>query len=465
MASVARTVTSGPGPIRKAGNALARVVHRSGSATRRRIRRHTHAGGAGESGLAKLIELHAVNSAGDMLITIALASTIFFSVPTGEARGRVALYLLVTMAPFALLAPVIGPLLDRIPHGRRAAMAMSMLTRAILAWTMADVVSTAGLELYPAALGVLVASKAYGVVRSAVVPRLLPARTTLVKANSRVTLAGLLATAVAAPVGGLLHLISPGAPLYGAFVVFVGGTVLSFSLPHKVDSAKGEARAQLTSGEHHLPGHHPSLEKEEPAARPGLRTVGPAVLNALGANAALRFLSGFLTLFLAFLLREQPLGGLSAAFSLGVVAVAAGTGNAFGTALGSWLRARPPEKIIATALGIALTAVVSAAAWYGPLTIALVAAVAGITQALSKLSLDATIQRDVPEQYRSSAFARSETALQMAWVIGGALGIVLPLNGTLGMSVAAVVVASGFVVALRGLRAAPRRGAGHPRAA
>jgi MFS family permease len=470
MASVARTVTSGPGPIRKAGNALARVVHRSGSATRRRVRRHTHAGGAGESGLAKLIELHAVNSAGDMLITIALASTIFFSVPTGEARGRVALYLLVTMAPFALLAPVIGPLLDRIPHGRRAAMAMSMLTRAILAWTMASVVSTAGLELYPAALGVLVASKAYGVVRSAVVPRLLPARTTLVKANSRVTLAGLLATAVAAPVGGVLHFINPGAPLYGAFVVFVGGTVLSFSLPHKVDSAKGEARAQLTSGEHHLPGHHPSmekesLEKEEPAARPGLRTVGPAVLNALGANAALRFLSGFLTLFLAFLLREQPLGGLSAAFSLGVVAVAAGAGNAFGTALGSWLRARPPEKIIASALGIALTAVVSAAAWYGPLTIALVAAVAGIAQALSKLSLDATIQRDVPEQFRTSAFARSETALQMAWVIGGAIGIVLPLNGTLGMSVAAAVVASGFVVALRGLRAAPRRGAGHPRAA
>lgn len=466
MASVARSVTSGPGRIRKTGNALARAVHRSGSATRRGVRRHTHAGGAGESGLAKLIELHAVNSAGDMMITIALASTIFFSVPTGEARGRVALYLLVTMAPFALLAPVIGPLLDRIPHGRRAAMAMSMLARAILAWTMADVVSTAGLELYPAALGVLVASKAYGVVRSAVVPRLLPARTTLVKANSRVTLAGLLATAVAAPVGGLLHFISPGAPLYGAFVVFVGGTVLSFSLPHKVDSAKGEARAQLTSGEHHLGvHHHATATKAGPAARPGLRTVGPAVLNALGANAALRFLSGFLTLFLAFLLREQPLGGLSAAFSLGVVAVAAGTGNAFGTALGSWLRARPPEKIITTALVGALTAVVAAAAWYGPLTIALVAAVAGIAQALSKLSLDATIQRDVPEQFRTSAFARSETALQLAWVIGGALGIVLPLNGTLGMSVAAAVVASGFLVALRGLRTAQRRGAGHPRAA
>src|SRR5207245_11509876 len=111
-------------------------LRQAGDAVRGSIRRVTHAHGAGETGLAKLIELHAVNSAGDMMITIALASTVFFSVPTGQARGRVALYLLVTMAPFAVLAPVIGPLLDRLGHGRRAAMATSMMARAVLAWTM-----------------------------------------------------------------------------------------------------------------------------------------------------------------------------------------------------------------------------------------------------------------------------------------------------------------------------------------
>ncbi|MEU1538068.1 MFS transporter [Actinacidiphila glaucinigra] len=461
MASVARTVTSGPGPVRRAGNAVARATQRTSSAVVRRVRRHTHSGGAGESGLAKLIELHAVNSAGDMLITVALASTIFFSVPTGEARGRVALYLIVTMAPFALLAPVVGPLLDRIPHGRRAAMAMSMLARAILAWTMAGVVSTAGLELYPAALGVLVASKAYGVVRSAVVPRLLPARTTLVKANSRVSLTGLLATAVAAPIGGLLHLIGPGVPLYGAFAVFVCGTLLSFSLPHKVDSAKGEARAELSAGEDVEP-HRVGRQWRE--KRPGLRSVGGPVLHALQANASLRALSGFLTLFLAFLLREHPLGGLSGPVSLGLVAVAAGTGNAFGTALGSWLRARGPERIIISALAAALAATCLAAAWYGVLTIAVVAAAAGIAQALGKLSLDALIQRDVPEEVRTSAFARSETALQMAWVIGGAIGIVLPLNGTLGMAVAAALVALGVAFSVRGLMTGARGRAARPRA-
>src|SRR5262249_50857527 len=73
----------------------------------RGVRRMAHAKGAGESGLGRLIELHGVNTAGDAMVAVALANTLFFSVPVGEARGRVALYLVITMAPFALVAPVI----------------------------------------------------------------------------------------------------------------------------------------------------------------------------------------------------------------------------------------------------------------------------------------------------------------------------------------------------------------------
>ncbi|AKA05482.1 membrane protein [Streptomyces noursei ZPM] len=444
---------------RRAGRAIGRALHRPLRGAARQLRRATHAQGAGESGLAQLIELHAVNAAGDMMITIALASTVFFSVPTHEARGRVALYLLVTMAPFALLAPVVGPLLDRVPHGRRAAMAGAMLARALLALSMSRAVADGGLALYPAALGVLVASKAYGVVRSAVVPRLLPPRISLVKANSRVTLSGLLATGAAAPVGAGLHLIGPAWPLYGACVVFLAGTFLSFSLPHAVDSGKGEARARLAAGDGAAPAG-------APGRRPGLRTVGPAVLHGLRANASLRALSGFLTFFLAFLLREHPLGGLGAAASLGLVAVAAGAGNALGTAVGAWVRARGPEPIIAAVLGLALSATVLAALCYEVLAVVVVpvaAAAAGLSQALAKLSLDAMIQRDVPEAVRTSAFARSETVLQLAWVVGGALGIALPLIGPLGLAVAAALVAAGAAVAVRGLLGAARH-SGRPAA-
>ncbi|MFF2809435.1 MFS transporter [Streptomyces sp. NPDC058000] len=439
---------------RRAGRAAGRALHRPLAGAARGVRRATHAQGAGESGLAQLIEVHAVNAAGDMMITVALASTVFFSVPTHEARGRVALYLLVTMAPFALLAPVVGPLLDRVPHGRRAAMAGSMLARAVLALTMSGTVAGGGLGLYPAALGVLVSSKAYGVVRSAVVPRLLPPRVSLVKANSRVTLAGLLATGVAAPVGAGLHLIGPAWPLYGACAVFLAGAFLSFSLPHAVDSGKGEARARLASRDG-------AAHDGARGRRPGLRTVGPAVLHGLQANAALRSLSGFLTFFLAFLLREHPLGGLGPAVSLGLVAVAAGVGNALGTAVGAWLKARGPEPIIAAVLGLALAATALAALFYEVLAVVVVpamAAAAGLCQALAKLSLDAMIQRDVPEAVRTSAFARSETVLQLSWVVGGALGIALPLIGTLGMVVAAGLVALGAALAVRGLLGAARRG-------
>jgi MFS family permease len=448
---------SGSGRRRGSVRAIGRALHLPFTGTARGIRKATHAHGAGESGLGKLIELHGVNGAGDVMITVALASTVFFSVPTDEARGRVALYLAITMAPFTLLAPVIGPLLDRLPHGRRAAMAGAMLARALLALVLSGAVVTGSIEMYPAALGVLVASKAYGVVRSAVVPRLLPPRFSLVKANSRVTLGGLLATGIAAPVGAGLQVLGPRYPLYGAFVIFVAGTILSFSLPPKVDSAKGEDTALLAADEQHLHGPH-----RRPVKRPGLRTVGIAVTHALGANASQRWLSGFLTFFLAFLLREHPLTGQSAAVSLGMVAVAAGAGNALGTAVGAWLRSKAPELIIVTVVAVVLGAAVTAAVFFGAFLVACLAAVAGFSQALSKLSLDALIQRDVPELVRTSAFARSETLLQMSWVFGGAVGIAMPLNGTVGLSVAATVVATGWITTVRGLLSSARH-SGAPR--
>ncbi|WP_328554866.1 MULTISPECIES: MFS transporter [unclassified Streptomyces] len=445
--------SGGSGRVTGAVRAVGRALHFPVTRTARGIRKATHAHGAGESGLGKLIELHAVNGAGDVMITVALASTVFFSVPTDEARGRVALYLGITMAPFALLAPVIGPLLDRLPHGRRAAMAGSMLVRAMLALMLAGAVVSGTFELYPAALGVLVASKAYGVVRSAVVPRLLPPTFSLVKANSRVTLGGLLATGVAGPIAAVLQSLGARYPLYGAFTIFIAGTFLSFSLPPKVDSAKGEDKALLAADEEHL--HGPHLKKPP---RPGLRTVGTAVTHALGANASLRCLSGFLIFFLAFLLREHPLSGKSAAVSLGLVVVSAGVGNALGTAVGAWLKQRAPEIIIVTVVAFVLGVAIAAALFFGTVFVACLAAVAGFGQALAKLSLDALIQRDVPELVRSSAFARSETLLQMAWVLGGAIGIAMPLNGSLGLSVAAGIVAVGWLTTVRGLLSVARRG-------
>jgi hypothetical protein len=117
--------------------------------------------------------------------------------------------------------------------------------------------------------------------------------------------------------------------------------------------------------------------------------------------------------------------------------------------------------VLTSALGV----IVFSAVLYGAVTVAAVAATAGISLALGKLSLDALIQRDVPEEVRTSAFSRSETTLQMAWVAGGAVGISLPLNGTVGMAAAAAMIALGVAASVRGLLSAARHTAPHPRVA
>src|SRR3954471_8039090 len=168
------------------GRGLASVARGTGRFSRyavRSARRAAAAEGADTSGLARLIELGALNAAADAAVAISLAGTLFFQVPTGEARGQVALFLGLTMLPFAIVAPLIGPALDRFGHGRRWAIGATMAVRAFLCWVLAGAVATESIGLFPAALGVLVASKAYGVTRAAAVPRVLPQDFSLVRAN------------------------------------------------------------------------------------------------------------------------------------------------------------------------------------------------------------------------------------------------------------------------------------------
>ena len=93
-------------------------------------------------------------------------------------------------------------------------------------------------------------------------------------------------------------------------------------------------------------------------------------------------------------------------------------------------------------IGAAVTVAVLAAVLPGIATAALVGLVAATASALAKVCLDAVIQRDLPDESRASAFGRSETVLQLSWVFGGALGVLLPHEDYwLGFTVVAAVVA------------------------
>ncbi|WP_369812756.1 MFS transporter [Kineosporia sp. R_H_3] len=467
---------------RRAGRATAQASARAARGGIRAVRSATHAGGAGESGLARVLELHIVQTAGDALVATALASTVFFAVPTEEARSRVATSLLVTMVPFVLLAPVIGPLLDRVRHGRRYALATTMLVRSFLAWVMAGAVGATAaaatpLSFYLAAFGFLVGQKAYHVTRAAAVPRVLPGGIGLVAANSRISLAGVAAMVVAAPIGvGVTAWAGPQWSLRLAFVVLAAGVVLALALPPVVDVGEGEVGALLSSGtdadstavDDGAPDGDPGADRAasapDAASGRGRRSIGPRVVLALRGNATVRAFTGFLTLFLAFRLRTDPLPGFGQTTAVAVVVALAAVGGGLGTVLGNRLRRVDTERLVVVTLAGTALAAAWAALAYGPWPVFAVALVAGTAQSLAKLCLDALVQVDVPEEVRTSAFARSETVLQLAWVAGGFVGLVLPLSGPWGLGIAAVgTAASGFASALT-LAGRTRRDGGSRRA-
>jgi MFS family permease len=429
---------------RQAAALSGRAATRAG----RMARRASRAQGAGESGLYRLIELHAFNAAGDAALAISLAGTLFFKVPSSEARGQIALFLGITMLPFAVMAPLIGPFLDRFRRGRRWAIGATMLLRALGCWSLAGAVATKSPWMFPAALACLIASKAYGVTRASAVPRVIPDGLTLVKANSRISLAGLAGAAISAPIAGLTSWIGPEWSLRYAALVFIGGTVLAVLLPARVDSSAGEESVDL-------------LDVTDSGRRSRRAGITPVVVTALRCNAGLRILSGFLTMFMAFLLRNQPIHGWEhrRTLLLALVIGSAGVGSTLGTVLGSMVTARAPEVLVLLTLVVDAAAAVYAALFFGLIPAMILGLVAGMSQSLGKLSLDALIQREVPEAVRTSVFARSETLLQLAWVIGGFLGVFMPQIAKLGLFIVAAVLVAWLAFVLRGLAVSNRAAA------
>jgi hypothetical protein len=422
-------------------------TNRAARLVTRKVISASRADGAQESGLTALIWNQVLSYGTDAMITVALAGTVFFGASAHAQRGNVLLYLLITMAPFAVVAPVIGPLLDRLQHGRRWTMAATAIGRAVLALIMASHPKEL-LILYPCALGSLVLSKAYSVIRASAAPRLVPPAMTLTEANARLSIFGLGSTLVSGLIIGILIKIS-GSYSLGLTVTAIAYGVcafFAFRLPPQVDSSVSALPHPQEPARPQVPRNVPPVVRLRTWARRGF---GDHLVVALQGESVLRFLSGLLTIFMAFFV-ERTQHGLTAALQLGAVIGAAGVGNAVGTAIGTKLKMGKPELLIVASVAVAAAATLIAGLLF-TITLAVVGMfVAAVTNALSKIALDALIQRDVVETQRSSAFARSETFLQLSWVLGAAVGVLLPVShgGGVGFDAAGAVVAVVAVVVL-----------------
>lgn len=375
-----------------------------------------------------------MSAGGDALVAIALADSLFFSIDPNDARWRVSLYLMLTMAPFAVVAPFLGPAMDRIKGGHRFMMILAVAARSVLALVMAF--NMQSLLLFPLAFSMLVLGKSHHIAKSAMVPGTVADQDGLVKANSRLSILSALSAGLAGIPGViLLQLGGSAATLVLAALVFAGGVVLGLKIP----------ATRVASG--------PAGDEEKIELR------GAGIILAASAMGYVRGVIGFLTMMLAFELRggvdpgptaagveighqiREALGlgrielasGGAPTWHFGVVLVAMGAGGLAGAITSPHLRRMVrEERILAGALG-AVAVVGSLAALVGGLVGAmLAAAVVGISGQLGKQSFDAIVQRDAPEANLGRSFSRFESRFQLVWVVGALIPVVVPIPARIG---------------------------------
>ncbi len=144
----------------------------------------------------RLTITHCVHAAAEAFFTVSMAGSIFFSVSPDAARPRVLLFLVVTLAPFLVIAPLVGPLVDRIRGGVAPLLVGSFVLRSVFALLLAE--NLRSLFLFPLAFGILVSAKTYSIARNALVPALVEDEQDLVSANARLSRTGTFAGSIAA---------------------------------------------------------------------------------------------------------------------------------------------------------------------------------------------------------------------------------------------------------------------------
>lgn len=362
-----------------------------------------------------LARTNALMSAGDTLVAIALAGSLFFSISPDAARGRVTLYLALTMAPFAVVSPLLGPWIDRRTGGRRLMVIASGVARAGLCFLLADDLNK--LLLFPEAFAVLVLGKGYGIAKASLVPAVVSRPEMLVEANAKLVLGSSAAGfAVALPGLALLQL-SPSWVLGAATVIFALAAVSAWPLP-----ATRTAEEKPTS-----------IEVAE------LRSSG--ILLAAGAMAVMRGALGFLTFLMAFWLREQDV----ATWWFGAALAAGGVGSLLGSLAVPSLRERADEeRLLLGCLIVMVPTTLAAIMVSGPAGGMVAALSVSSCAGAARLCFDAIVQRDAPDANAARSFARFETRFQLTWVAGALVPVLLPIprdSGFLAIGLAGIAAA------------------------
>lgn len=362
--------------------------------------------------------VHTASAAGDALVGIALADSIFFSLPVGEAKLRVALYLALTMAPLAVAGPLLVPLLDRGGF-RRAISFASAFGRAIAAIFAAPRV--ASLLLFPASFAILVLSRVHAITKNGLTAAYAPGD--LVRSNARLGRMAVVGVALALPPGFVLLALG-------------GATSVLY----------------LAAGVYSLSAFFTLFLRQPPEPQPVARTVErrgriAELATAAAGTAGLRAAHGFLLFLVAFAIRRAG----DPASWLAVLMIGGATGQLLGDVLAPYLpRGIREDAVVLIALAAAGGAALFAFATFSLGTLVAFTLLAGTATRLGQLAFASLMQRSAPGGAHGRVFVRYEVLFQMAWVGGAFLPAMLPIAFRPGVLIlAGYYVAVGFVFLVR----------------
>jgi hypothetical protein len=369
---------------------------------------------------------HLTSVAGDALLALSLADSVFFSVPVGQARLHVAGYLALTMLPLALAGPLLVPILDRAGP-RRSVTFAAAAGRCLLAALLAPRLNT--LLLFPLALLMLMLSKVHAIVKNGLTMAYANREEGLMRANARL---GRIAAAGAlgvAPIGLVVLKLAGGkSPIYLASIVYGISALLTARLPRPV--AAGVAGGVVGSA------RPAELPRRRRGQVPRLRS--PA-MGAIGLRAA----GGFLLFLLAFSLRSAEVP----AYWFGVIAGASVAGGFLADLVAPRLPTQTREEAVVAACVLAAgLGALLASQLFGLLLLACYALIAGAASEFARLAFQSLMQRFAPEGKLGSVFVRYEVMFQVAWVAAAFVPTLLPISFRLG-----IVLLAGFYATLAGV--------------
>ena len=367
---------------------------------------------------------HAVMTAGEASMVVALADSFFFDVDLDAARSRLLAFLLVGFAPFLMVNAKLGPMIDRLRGGRRAMVIGLSLAR--VAVQVGMIFTANGLALFPFVFAALVLQKTYAVTKQAIVPSVVRDTSDLVEANSKLgRIATLTGAAAVIPAAAIQQVLGTGATLFYGAVFFVAAAFLATRLP-QARSSQSVSESQLEVGEKSSDVH-----------------VGWIAMTVL------RFAQGF-TLFqvaLWFRASAAPQVWLAAAVGLGALA------PFVGNTVGPWLRRRTNvEKMLAASLAVPAVAAGGAVFVGGYAMGVLLSIVVNLSGSIGRLAFESIVQRDGSERSRAATFAWFETRFQFGWVAGAAVPILIEMSGVVGISYLAAVLLAASISYVAGAR-------------